>query len=164
MELDQLVKELSAAIPAERTAAAEELARLGESAQLAAVPLVRAMGDEDGTVRDWGLAALESLGPPRAEDTVELVVLLADAKLNIAYWAATLLGRLGADADATKVVPALVEAFTSHPDLAVRERAAWALGRIGRAASAALPALRTAAGDSKLRLSRLAGEAIAKIE
>src|SRR5262245_949175 len=64
MEINLLTKDLASDNPGTRVAAAEELARLGESAQTAAVPLVKAMGDSEGGVRDWALAALESLGPP----------------------------------------------------------------------------------------------------
>jgi HEAT repeat protein len=163
MDIQALAKNLSSDEAATRIAAAEELAKLADGAQPAAVALVHAMGDADGAVRDWALAALESLGPPAAEDTDALVKLLTDARLNIAYWAATLIGRLGEDADAAKVVPALVQALNEHADLAVRERAAWALGKIGPSAVDALPALKNVAGDPKLRLSRLAREAIDKI-
>jgi HEAT repeat protein len=163
METQALAKNLESDDSATRVAAAEELAKLADGAQPAAVSLVKAMGDAEGAVRDWALAALEALGPPAAGDTDALVKFLADARLNIAYWAATLLGRLGEDADAAKVVPVLVQALEKHPDLAVRERAAWALGKIGPNAIDALPALKNVAGDPKLRLSRLAREAIDKI-
>jgi HEAT repeat protein len=163
MDIQTLAKNLSSDDAATRIAAAEELAKLADGAQPAAVALVKAMGDEEGAVRDWSLAALEALGPPVAGDAGELVKLLADARLNIAYWAATLLGRLGEDADAAKVVPALIQALSEHADLAVRERAAWTLGKIGPNAIDALPALKNVAGDPKLRLSRLAREAIDKI-
>jgi HEAT repeat protein len=163
MDIQALAKTLSADDSATRIAAAEELAKLADGAQPAAVALVKAMSDEDGSVRDWALAALEALGPPAAGDTDELVKLLTDARLNIAYWAATLIGRLGADADAAKVVPALIQALNDHADLAVRERSAWALGKIGPNAIDALTALKNVAGDPNLRLSRLAREAIDKI-
>jgi HEAT repeat protein len=163
MDIEQLIHALADGNPTARVDAAAELARLAEGAQPAAVALVKAMGDEDGGVRDWALAALESLGPPTAEDQNAFVQLLSDPQLNIAYWATTLLGRLGPNADAAKVVPALIRALSEHPDLAVRERAAWALGRIGPAAIDALSALKILAGDPKLRLSRLAREAIDKI-
>src|SRR5437016_5913107 len=110
MEIQALAKNLTVDDAATRTAAAEELAKLADGAQPAAVALVKAMGDKEGAVRDWALAALEALGPPAADDTDELVQLLADARLNIAYWAATLIGRLDEDVDAAKVVPALIQA------------------------------------------------------
>ncbi len=80
---------------------------------------------------------------------------------DVAYWAATLLGRLQAQAAGT--VSPLTAALAENRPLAVRERAAWALEQIGPAARDALPALRQAAASKQPRLARLANEAIAAI-
>jgi HEAT repeat protein len=48
-------------------------------------------------------------------------------------------------------------------DLAVAQRAAWALGKIGPPAAAAVSALRDATARGDERLTRLAAEAIAAI-
>jgi HEAT repeat protein len=87
--------------------------------------------------------------------------LLSAEHPDVAYWAATLLGRL--ESEASGAVSQLMEALGSSA-LAVRERAAWALGRIGPRASKALPLLRKLSRDSRPRLARLAAEAIGKIE
>jgi HEAT repeat protein len=160
--LDNLVQSLLSAPDAnERAAAAEALARLGHEARAAAVALVRASGDREPAVQDWAVAALEELGPPQAADLDALAALVGNPDLNIAYWACTLLGRL--TREAAEGVPALIDALANHQQLVVRERAAWALGRIGPAAAAALPALEQAAQSREERLGRLAQRAITAI-
>lgn len=141
-----------------RAQAAEQLARLGPQASEAAVALVRASGDRDASVRDWAVAALEELGPPPANEAEVLAALAGSPDVNIAYWACTLLGRLGAAA--VPAVPAITDSLSRHRELAVRERAAWALGQIGAPAKASLDALEQAAQSGEPRLSRLARQAI----
>ena len=142
-----------------RRAAAEQLAQLGPDAAPAAVALVRAC-DDDESVREWAVAALEGMEAPPASDVERLAELLADANALSAYWAATLLGRLGDKA--APAVSALAAALDAGRDLSVRERAAWALGQIGPAAAAALSALKLAAASGEARLARLAEQAIAR--
>jgi HEAT repeat protein len=90
----------------------------------------------------------------------DLVALLTGPDPLPAYWAATLLGRLGEGASAA--VAALATTLGAA-DLAVRERCAWALGKIGPAAGAARDALRRSAAGSDERLARLASEALTAI-
>src|SRR5689334_7092668 len=97
MDLNQLIANLKSIDPSVRAAAAEQLAHLAEEARSAAASLVEAMGDTDSTVRDWAYAALESLGPPPANEAAALAKLSEDQRLDLAYWAVTLLGRLAAD-------------------------------------------------------------------
>ncbi len=144
-----------------RREAAERLARLGPEARPAAVPLVRACGDESEEVAQWAAAALEELGPPDAKDLEALAGLLRDAKADTGYWAATLLGRLGEEAG--RAVAHLAAALDGGPELSVRQRAAWALGRIGPAARGAVEALRRAEASEDPRLARLAAQALKKI-
>ena len=136
--------------------------RLGEEASPAAVALVRACRDEDDRVREAVVAALEGLGPPPVEDVPKLAALLSEDNSDAAYWAATLLGRCGQEAaGATQELLAVVN---SAADLAARERAVWALGRIGPTATAALPVLqKVAAAEGSPRLARRARGAIEKI-
>jgi HEAT repeat protein len=89
----------------------------------------------------------------------QLISLIEAKSPDVGYWAATLLGRLGADA--AVVVDALVRAVASSAALSVRQRAAWAMGEIG--SPAAIPSLKTAASDPDPRLARLAQEAIEQI-
>jgi HEAT repeat protein len=155
--LDQLIQALrSDDLPA-RQAAADALARapLPEAA-LALVEAYAAAGDALESIT----SALEELGRPAASDVAALARLLDSPSLDVAYWAATLLGRAGNDA-AAAVAP-LVQALGQHAELAVRQRAAWALARIGPTA-AARPALEEAAAGSDRRLATLAREALAKL-
>jgi HEAT repeat protein len=144
-----------------RQAAAERLARMGEDAAPAAAALVLACGDADEQVREQAVAALEDLGPPRADAIGQLIGLVPHADPLVAYWATTLLGR--AEEDAASAVPALTGCLASRADLSVRQRAAWALGKIGPAAASAREALGRAANDADPRLARLANEALAAI-
>jgi HEAT repeat protein len=171
MDVPQLIAELKSPTATARAAAAEQLAHLEDGAQAAAVDLVQAAADDDDSVRQWASGTLESLGPPAATDADKLAKLLADPRNDVAYWAATLLGRLGAAANesgesilpCSEIVTGLTAALTSHPEIPVRERAAWALGQIGPAAIAAVPALQNAAAAAGPRLSRLAKQAIEQI-
>jgi HEAT repeat protein len=122
---------------------------------------VTACGDADDRVREFAVAALEDLGPPLAGDVASLIKLVDSPDALTAYWAITLLGRSGKTAaDAVAVLVACVE---SAADLSVRHRAAWALGKIGPAATAAKGTLKRAAGQGDERLARLAKEALESI-
>ncbi len=161
-DLAALVTTLCTGSPAAREDAAQKLAQLEREAQAAAVALVEAAATDDDQLREWVTAALESLGPPCADDASRLAALLAEPSLDVAYWAATLLGRL--ENDATAAVPELTKALRQHPEPAARERAAWALGKIGPAAAPAERALEEAAAGDQRRLARLAQEALAQIK
>lgn len=156
----QLIAALGAATAEERCRAAEELARLGEEGRAAAVALVRACGDAEENVREAAVAALEGLGAPQADDVPKLGTLLAAPAPDVGYWAATLLGRL--EADASAAAPELAAAV-DQAEQAVRERAAWALGKIGPPAKAAQAALQKASASDRPRLARLATEALQQI-
>jgi HEAT repeat protein len=101
------------------------------------------------------------MGPPEASDAGQLASFLEGRSPDVGYWTATLLGRL--KAEAAPAVEVLGRAVAGSPHLSVRQRAAWALGEIGPAAVAAVPALQKAAADPDPRLSRLAQEAIGQI-
>ncbi|QDU88291.1 hypothetical protein Pla175_16660 [Pirellulimonas nuda] len=155
MTLEMLTDRLMNGSPEERAAAAESLARMGESAAPAAETLALCASDADAGA--WCVAALEKLGPPRDEALGPLTDRLSSADADCAYWCATLLGRAGERASAS--VSKLVETAQSRAPLAVRERACWALGRIGAASSR--PALEQLSHSEQPRLARLAGEALA---
>jgi HEAT repeat protein len=120
----------------------------------AAVALVEAFDGVDDATHERVVAALERLGPPRAADLDLLMALLRSPTLDTAYWAAMLIGCL--ESEAAPAVPGLVEALGTHPELAVRQRSAWALGQVGPAAAAARATLQTAASSSDARLASLA--------
>lgn len=121
-------RELESSDVDRRAVAAERLALLGEGAAEAATALVRAAGDDEESVREWAVAALEACGPPPLASRDELIRLLESPSLDVAYWAATLLGRLGRAADAAS--KALSRCVADSPHAAVRRRAAWALQKI----------------------------------
>ena len=160
-DIRQLIAGLGDASPGKRSQAAEQLSHLGAEAQEAAVALVRACADPEEEVRQWAVAALEDLGPPAPTQVNSLAALVPDKSLDVGYWAATLLGRL--KDQAASAVPALAAGVLGPLDLAVRQRAAWALGQIGPPAAPAWEHLRQAAGHSDPRLARLAQQAITQI-
>jgi HEAT repeat protein len=161
-DTDSLVADLKSTEAEIRATAAEQLCRLEEGAREAALPLVMAAGDDDERVRDWAAAALEELGPPSTADVQSLENALADEHADRAYWAATLLGRL--EGKAADSVGSLEKALTEHSVSQVRQRAAWALGKIGPEAGSAIAALQEAATSEDARLARLASRAIEQIQ
>lgn len=161
-DISTWIGDLSAEEPARRRRAAERLARSGTGARGAAVPLVRAAGDRSEEVREWATAALEGLGPPDVADLAALRELLTRPRHpDCAYWATTLIGRLGAGGQ--PAVPELVSALQNTPQRSVRQRAAWALGKIGPPAAAARGALEEATRSGDARLARLAERALQEI-
>lgn len=156
-----LGRQLASTDPEQRALAAELLSRAGEDASTAAVSLVTACGDADERVREWVVAVLEDLGAPPKESIDGLSRLATATDPLTAYWATTLLGRSGEDA--ASAVPLLAACLESRADLSVRERAAWALGKIGRPAASARAALERVAGAADERLARLARESLESI-
>lgn len=160
-DVQRLSEQLAATDTEQRAEAAELLARAGEEASAAAVPLVTACGDADERVREWAVAALEDLGLPPSTAIAALTALVNNPDPLVAYWAVTLLGRSGQDAAAAVAV--LAACVESGASVSVRQRAAWALGKIGPAATAARATLERAAGQGDERLARLARESLVSI-
>ena len=46
------------------------------------------------SVREWATAALEEIGVPQASDLTQFAELLGSPNPDVAYWAATMIGRL----------------------------------------------------------------------
>lgn len=160
-DLSEWISSLNSPEEAARCEAAEHLARLGPDAQAAAVGLVRACSDQSEQVLESVVAALEELGPPPTADLEALAALAGHENTDTAYWAITLLGRLRGDA--APAVGALSAVLSNSTKIAVRQRAAWALGKIGPSADDAIDALRRASADDDPRLARLAQRAIEQI-
>ena len=125
---DTLLKQLNATDLPSQVAAAEELARLAEGARPAIVSLVQHCGSTDEDLRNWCTAALEEIGAPSVEQIDELALLASSANTDVAFWAATLLGRAGTLASSATTV--LLERSTDRTSPEVQKRAAWALERI----------------------------------
>lgn len=164
MDAEDLAHDLMSPDVQARRQAAKGLARRGADASIAAPALVRAAGDKDDSVREWAVAALEDLGPPRAADLSAVAELLQGTPADTAYWAATLIGRCETAA-ATCVGP-LLEALQTRREMSLRERIVWALGRMGPDASPASTAIEAAfrAPDCPRRLARLCREALQSID
>lgn len=152
----------SSADLAARRSAAQQLAQQPDAAVSAAMSLVRATADPDETVREWVVSALEDLGPPPAEDLPSLIELLHDSQPDVVWWSATLLGRLGEDA--SQAAHPLGELLGDSADSNVRQRAAWALGQLGKSAHDQLSRLQVAAASTDAPLARAAQEALDRIQ
>ena len=129
-DLDQLVRQLRDPDVEQRREAAELLAQRGEAIGAHATAMLAALSDEDEATREWVTSALEDAGPPAPGDAAALQQMVARDELDSAYWAATLLGRLGADADVAWETLQHSAARSAHAG--VRKRAAWALDQIRR--------------------------------
>ena len=97
MTVDEVVRALASEDAADRRAAAEAVTQDPELAAAACVPLLDGLTDEDAEVRELISAALEDCGEPDA-DAVALLSRLRMPDEAVGYWAATLLGRLGEQA------------------------------------------------------------------
>ena len=152
----QLADQLASGDLPTRQAAASTLATLGPDAAPAAAALVDACGTE--ALRDTCVGALEELGPPPVDQLPRLGELVGSLNVDAAYWAATLIGRSGeaAASHASQLVSVVVDETAPLP---ARERAAWALAKLGPTDAAASERLAALAADSSNpRLARLVAE------
>lgn len=163
---------LLSAQAADRLRAAEFAAQHPEQCRHWAVALAKAAGDSDDSVAMAAAEALEMLGPPPPSLLPQLVELARASTSKpgdlrgstdgeTAYWSVTLIGRLGPAA--AQATDCLTQILNHSIYLPVRERAAWAIARIGTAASSASSALRQAAASGPPRLKRLATQALESI-
>ncbi len=155
-DLTQWRRQLSDPDLAQRAAAAEGLCLAGPDAAVAAVELVRACADEP-EVRDWAVAALESLGPPPLEALEALTESVGSPDPLAAYWSATLLGRLGPAAAPSADVLAVQFQRDHAPE--VQQRSVWALAKIQADSPQIQLALQQARRSGDPRLAALAKEA-----
>jgi HEAT repeat protein len=147
---------------ADRLAAAEFAAQHPEQSSACAAALARCAADRSEAIAMHAAEALEMLGPPPRSALADLIELLDPrGEGETTYWAVTLIGRLGPAAGPAS--HGLVQMLAGSPYLPVRERAAWALGRIGAAAQGSEQTLRTAAEQGPPRLARLATQALESI-
>lgn len=126
------------------------------------VTTVRLAGDRNDEVRLWAAEALQSSIRPHADESPALADLLRTADDGeTAYWAATMLGRLGEVSESA--VNALDHCVADSAFLPAREQATWALCQIGPPASTAVDTLQAAAENAPPRLQRLVAKAIRNI-
>jgi len=135
---------------------------VGGHAPAELVALWRNASDPDERVREQAVATIENAGEPDASASAELSDLVRpDEAPDTVYWAITLLGRIGAncpDEAAGTVAEALQKTFA----IQVRQRAAWAMSRIGVRNEQIRERLSEAAGAADSRLARLAAAALDK--
>lgn len=158
-DLDLLRQKLKSPDLSTRAAAAESICQSGEEAVAAAVDLVQAAGDEEA-VQVWSVAALEEMGPPAADSVEALTHLARDEQAIVAYWAITLLGRLAESAATAEET--LADRVLNATESSVRERAVWALAKIGPQSEVAIEALRVVAGSDSNRLASMAEAALSE--
>jgi len=152
--IEQHLADLQSPDVSVRSRAAESLCLAGQAAADGATALVQACGDPAEAVQTWAVAALEDLGTPPLTQLSELQSLITAPDPLVAYWAITLCGRL--ELEAKRCEPELIQMLSSSSDTAVRERAAWALGKIQTTAPEGLAALRRATESGSPRLARVA--------
>jgi len=129
MDPSQAIVQLMSPDVSLRIEAAEYFGTHPEIVPAAIIPLCRAVVDEEEQVGQWATSALEDCGSPPIEEQDALVELLDDDHADVVFWGVTLLGRLESGAQPT--VPRLCTLATGHESANVRQRALWALGRIG---------------------------------
>ena len=134
--LSAWVEQLSDRSATARQEAAEALAKIGPSAKSALGPLVAALGDTDGVVRDAAAVALASF---RKDAVGPLIAALKARDPAVRRGAASALSFIGADA--RDAVGPLVTALKEDDDPDVLERVAYALGSLGPAAKDAVEPL-----------------------
>jgi HEAT repeat protein len=116
--------------------------------------------------RETQAFAIAALGEIRREALAGVPVLIElsnEQDLEIATRAVEALAKIDPRVAATKI-PSLMEWMAPGHDLAVRLRAIGALCELGKAATAAMPALLELAGDEDRSISVRAVEAVSKIE
>lgn len=162
MHISDLGKMLSGNDPEMQRKAAELLSQHADAAVEVAVDLVRHVGDKDRVVAEHCVSTLEELGPPAASQLEYLGKLAANENLDVAYWAITLIGRSGVAGAEQSALLGDVVASDARP--AVRERAAWALGRIGPAAAAAISQLEACVEAEPESVARAVSKALESIQ
>lgn len=119
------------------------------------------MGQPEVLTRALAAHALGQIGLPAAPAVPALARLLKDPSMTLRMFAAAALGGIRAMPEVA--VPALAQAL-KDPEEPVRRNAAITLGDLGASAKVARPALLEVIGGPDAGLSRIAREALAKIE
>ncbi|MBI4587049.1 MAG: HEAT repeat domain-containing protein [Planctomycetes bacterium] len=132
------------------------LGEMGEKAAAAVPALVHALGDRSVGPEWLHIEALGKIGPAAAPAVPILVEKLLDPGLTEP--AARALQGIGPPS-----VPHLVLCLGSERPF-LRYQAARILGKIGRAAGEAVPALKAARNDEDEEVRRIAGEALKRIQ
>ena len=164
MNIDQLRETLKTGTVQQQREAAEALVQLGESAIKAAVELVNAADCEDEIICEYANAALENIGQPHTTELskfVEIIKNCQPTKISTAYWAATMIGRIGKDAH--PALETLAQVAQQHSDVQVKKRIMWAIEKIGPNDSV-IPFLTTTAQNENPGLARFAARVLEEFD
>jgi HEAT repeat protein len=123
-----------------RSAAAYSLGRIGADAKADVPALTGALEDKEADVREAAGIALGDVGPAAKAATPALVRALKDRQGTVALAAAQALQRLDPDAFVRSALPVLI-AIIRDKDSEVRDKAVFALGKLGPPEKAAVPPL-----------------------
>jgi HEAT repeat protein len=149
----------------QRTEVLFVLGAIGPKAAPAVEPVAEALADSDRDVMLTAGYCLGKIGPEAKSAAPALQKLLASddkmAKLT-AVWALLQI-QPGDEALGKKAVPLLADALTHEREF-VRIEAAMALGKLGKTAASALPALEAAGADHSEAVRDAVAEAIQKIK
>ena len=160
-----LVALLKSGDATEKTEALFVLAAIGPKATAAVEPVAATLADSDDNVKLTAGFCLGKIGPGAKAAAPALEKLLPSenkmAKLT-AVWALLQIDP-GDEALGKKAVPMLAEALTHEREF-VRIEAAMALGKLGKTAASALPALEAAAADHSEAVRDAVAEAIKQIK
>lgn len=162
MNATQLSCMLQSPDVSKRRQAAEYLSQNPDAAMELAVDLVKAIGDSDRQVMEYAVATLEELGEPAQVQLSQLASLVEGQSPDVEYWAITLIGRTGAAS--AEYASRLASVVASDAEPYVRERAAWAIARIGPAAASVRRSLEPYRSAEPSSLARAVTKALEAIE
>jgi HEAT repeat protein len=150
-----------------RMYAAASLGQIGADAKEAVEPLIELVRHEPDL--QVILVAIETLGRigPAARPSIPVLAPIAKNPEHWArVWAALALWRIGSEgrAEASVVVPTLIDQLATGPSPQSRAHAAQVLAEMAPIAGAAAPALRSATEDPDASVGRAARAALAAIE
>jgi HEAT repeat protein len=158
--IQRLISELSVPEVEDRRRAAEEIAKMGSHAQLAASALVNALTDEDSQVRWSAAQALLKLGNTTEPVRQALLGLLADSNSWVRLNAAEALVKLG---NATEPVLGALQGLLADSNSWVRLNAAEALVKLGKATEPVLGGLQGLLADSNARVRSSAAQLLGEL-
>jgi HEAT repeat protein len=145
-----------------RWSAARTLGRMAPAQPKLVVPaMARLLSDTDLDVRTTAAATLEYYGSQAkaAVPSINEAITRGDAESRVA--AMKVLAAIGSKNSVQAIQP--LASVLTHPDQRVRKAAAEALGRYGRAAREAVPALRNQLGDDDAEVRRAVSDALLSI-
>jgi len=160
MDASILIQQLTSDDVIQRRQAAEAFAKSPDDAISAVIPLCRGCSDKDEQVAEWCVGALEELPPCDKQELPALVEMLPSKKELTAYWAATLIGRLEGKGEPAALP--LAKIIAGKTPTAVKDRAIWAVRKIGVYPPEVIAALETASKSDNPRTARLANKALDK--